>query len=92
MTAGTPKTGKARVMRTVVNVLLVPVWVLVAFICIHSFSKYSDVANLTLIALIMMFSLWAWWYGEDRDRRQAAAVRQDEANGRPPAPAGRDGD
>jgi len=92
MTPHTSRTRGRRVARIVVNVVLVPVWVLVAFICLHSFVNYSDVANLTLLALIMMFALWAWWYGEDRDRRRAAAREHEEANGRLAASAGRNGD
>jgi hypothetical protein len=75
-----------------VNLLLVPVWVIVAFICIHALGNYSDVANLTLLALIMLFSLWAWWYGEDRDRRQAGAkLERTDEDGRPQRLGDRDG-
>jgi hypothetical protein len=31
--------------------------------------------------LFLFFAAWAWWYGEDRDRRRAAKAARD--NGRP---------
>jgi hypothetical protein len=68
-------------------VLLVPAWVLVAFISINSFEDYTEVGNLTVLALIMFFALWAWWYGEDRDRRQAARAHETGAEDRPDAAA-----
>jgi predicted acyltransferase len=76
LTRETSRPGRRRALSIVVNVLLVPAWVLVAFISINSFEDYTEVGNLTLLALIMFFALWAWWYGEDRDRRQAAKARR----------------
>jgi hypothetical protein len=80
-----PKPEKRRVGRTIVNILLVPAWALVAFISIDSFQKYAVVGDLSFLTLIMLFALWAWWYGEDRDRRRAAKLRQTEGLHHPPA-------
>lgn len=63
------RTGWPRLRRITVNAVLVPAWVIVAFIGLNMFANYSEVGNLVLLALVMFFSLWAWWYGEDRDRR-----------------------
>jgi hypothetical protein len=80
VTSASPRPRRRRVIRIIVNVLLVPAWVLVAFISINSFEDYTEVGNLTLLALIMFFALWAWWYGEDRDRRRAAKAREQAAD------------
>jgi hypothetical protein len=61
-------------------VLLVPVWAAVAFICIDSLGGYTETGTIIALCLIMAFALWAWWYSEDRDRRQ---VRRADSNGHP---------
>jgi len=33
----------------------------------------------------MLFALWAWWYGEDRDRRRAIKAQPRDGNGGPPS-------
>jgi hypothetical protein len=50
---------------------MVPLWALITFIVINSLGKYTEVGDITLFVLIMFFAIWAWWYGEDRDRRRA---------------------
>ena len=62
---------RSRALRITINVLLVPLWAVVAFICINSFEKYTEVGDLALLTLILFFALWAWWYAEDRDQRRA---------------------
>src|SRR5260370_40033704 len=42
------RSGRSRAIRIAVNVLLVPLWALVGFICINSFEMYTEVGNLTL--------------------------------------------
>jgi len=79
-----PITGlfrRSRAFRLLFYASLVPVWALIAFISFNSLGGYSEVGDLTLLALIMFFALWAWWYGEDRDRRQAAKANQASGNG-----------
>lgn len=85
------RTGWPRAKRIIVNVLLIPTWVIVAFICIHGFESYSDVGNLILLALVMFFSLWAWWYSEDRDRRHGANLDQADSDGQRQTLSGPDG-
>jgi membrane protease YdiL (CAAX protease family) len=44
-------------------------------------SNYTQVGDLTLFFAFLVFAAWAWWYGEDRDRRQAAkAARHNGAD------------
>jgi hypothetical protein len=40
-------------------------------VCGNALGRYTASGNAVLIALFMLFALWAWWYGEDRDRRSA---------------------
>jgi hypothetical protein len=70
---------RSRAYRIVLYVLFVPLTLLVFVISDDMWSKYTQVGNLTLLAAFMCFALWAWWYGEDRDRRRAARAAQ--ANG-----------
>ena len=63
---------RSRAFRVLLYLLMVPFWALLQFVCADSLAKYSHVGNITLILLIMLFGLWAWWYDEDRTRRAAA--------------------
>ena len=62
---------RSRAYRLLLYVLLLPLWGLIAYISLNSFTKYSEVGDTTLLALIMFFAVWAWWYDEDRERRRA---------------------
>jgi len=76
---------RSRAFRLAFYVSMVPVWALIAFVSINSFSAYSEVGDLTLLGLIMFFALWAWWYSEDRDRRRGVAKADPgDGEGRPP--------
>jgi hypothetical protein len=63
---------RSRPFRVCCYVSMALLWVLIQFIAEGSFEKYSYVGNMILLAAVMFFALWAWWYGEDRDRRRAA--------------------
>ena len=63
--------------RVLLYLLLVPFWALLQFVCADSLSGYSHAGNVILVLLIMLFAGWAWWYGEDRDRRAAARAARD---------------
>jgi hypothetical protein len=39
-------------------------------------SNYTQVGDLTLFFAFLCFVAWAWWYGEDRDRRRAGKERR----------------
>jgi hypothetical protein len=83
------RSGRSRVLRIVVNLLMVPLWALITFISINSFVKYTEVGDVTLLALIMLFAVWAWWYAEDRERRRAAKQSAPDREGdSPPADQG----
>jgi hypothetical protein len=58
---------------------------LIAFISINSFAKYSEVGNITLLTLILLFGVAAWWYCEDRDRRNGAAGDEHDGDAGPGA-------
>jgi hypothetical protein len=78
---------RSRAFRLLFYVSMVPLWALIAFISFDSLHVYSQVGDVTLLILITLFALWAWWYGEDRDRRRAARTDHADANGGPPATA-----
>jgi hypothetical protein len=96
-----PRSGRSRARRFAVNVLILPLlWAVIAFICINSFEAYTEVGDLGLLTLILLFALWSWWYAEDRDRRRAlkqTAPDRDghsangDGDGHPPAMVDRDG-
>jgi hypothetical protein len=89
MKPNAPVSGRSRALRIAVGLLLVPVWAIVAFICINSFEKYTEVGDLGLLTLIMLFALWSWWYAEDRDRRRALKQAATDGDGHSPtAPDG----
>jgi hypothetical protein len=60
-------------MRFVLYVLFVPVTLLVFVVSDDMWENYTQVGDLTLLAAFIVFSLWAWWYGEDRDRRRRSS-------------------
>jgi membrane associated rhomboid family serine protease len=61
---------RSRAFRVVLYVLFVPLTLLVFVISDDMWRKYTQVGNLTALAAFIVFALWAWWYGEDRDRRR----------------------
>jgi hypothetical protein len=66
----TPLTGlhrRSRAFRILCSVALVPVYVMIAFVAIDSFSGYSRVGNALGLAAIVAFAAWAWWWGERRE-------------------------
>jgi hypothetical protein len=68
---------RSRAYRLVLYCLFVPLMLLVYVLSDDMWAKYTQVGNLTLLSVFLLFALWAWWYGEDRDRRRAASAAQD---------------
>jgi hypothetical protein len=62
---------RSRPFRWALYVLCIPLWSLLAFIAINSLGGYTQFGDVTLLVLLLLFAAWAWWYGEDRDRRRA---------------------
>jgi hypothetical protein len=72
--------GRSRAFRVVLYFLFLPLTLLVFVISDAMWASYTQVGNDIGLAAIMFFALWAWWYGEDRDRRRAAKeARADHA-------------
>jgi hypothetical protein len=74
-----PVTGlyrRSRAFRVVLYLLFVPLILLVFVVSDDMWAKYTQVGDVTLLAAFLVFALWAWWYGEDRDRRSAARAVQ----------------
>ena len=67
---------RSRAFRSVLYLLLIPLTLLVFVVSDDMWAKYTQVGDVTLLAGFMSFALWAWWYGEDRDRRRAARAVQ----------------
>jgi hypothetical protein len=87
-----PRSGRSRALRLAVNILILPLlWAVIAFICINSFEKYTEVGDLGLLMLIMLFAILAWWYAEDRDRRHAIKQSAPGRDGHSPPTADGDG-
>jgi hypothetical protein len=61
---------RSRAFRVVLYTLFVPLTLLVFVISDDMWSRYTQAGNVTLLIAFMLFALWAWWYGEDRDRRR----------------------
>ena len=62
----------SRAFRVLLYVLSIPVTLFFWFLADNSWEKYTEVGNLTVLALFIAFGLFVWWYDEDRDRRRAA--------------------
>jgi len=76
---------RSRAFRVAFYISMVPVWALACFISFGSLGGYSEVGDVTLLALIMFFAVWAWWYDEDRNRRRGVAeADRTNGDGRPP--------
>jgi membrane protease YdiL (CAAX protease family) len=72
---------RSRAFRVALYLLFLPLTLLVFVVSDDMWSNYTQVGDLTLLAAFLVFALWAWWYGEDRDRRRAArAARDDDAS------------
>jgi hypothetical protein len=80
---------RSRAFRLVLYLLLVPLWGFIVYISLNSFAKYTEVGNMIVLTLIVLFAIWAWWYSEDRDRRRARGVDQADGDGAPTASDGR---
>ena len=76
---------RSRAFRLLLYALTLPLWALIIFVSFNSLGGYSEVGDVTLLLLIMLFALWAWWYGEDRDRRRAIKAEHANGNGGPPS-------
>ena len=68
----------------VINIGLNVVFNVVGLVSTNTLGKYTATGNAVLVAIFMLFAVWAWWYGEDRDRR---AERKD-AQRRPSGDSG----
>ena len=75
---------RSRAFRVAFYLSMVPIWALICFISFGSLGGYSEVGDVTLLALVMLFAAWAWWYDEDRDRRRRAKVGQPNGHRPPP--------
>jgi membrane protease YdiL (CAAX protease family) len=67
---------RSRAFRVVVYLLMVPATLLVWVVSDDMWARYTQVGDLTLMFSFLFFAAWAWWYGEDRDRRRAARAAQ----------------
>ena len=70
-----------RAFRVLLYVLSVPLTLFVWFLSDGSWQKYTEVGNLSVLALFISFGLFAWWYDEDRDRRRALKAGRDNGAG-----------
>jgi hypothetical protein len=67
---------RSRAFRIVLYLLCIPLALLVFVVSDDAWATYTQVGDVTLLTGFMVFALWAWWYGEDRDRRRAARAAQ----------------
>jgi F0F1-type ATP synthase assembly protein I len=67
---------RSRAFRIVLYLLFIPLALLVFVVSDDMWATYTQVGDVTLLTAFMVFALWAWWYGEDRDRRRAARAAQ----------------
>ncbi|MEA2130446.1 MAG: hypothetical protein QOJ85_3337 [Solirubrobacteraceae bacterium] len=67
---------RSRAFRIVLYLLFIPLALLVFVVSDDMWATYTQVGDVTLLTAFMVFALWAWWYGEDRDRRRDARAAQ----------------
>lgn len=70
----TPLFRRSREFRVLFYLSMVPLGALLSLVAARSLSAYAEVGADVLVGGMMFFALWAWWYGEDRDRRRAASA------------------
>jgi membrane protease YdiL (CAAX protease family) len=63
---------RSRAYRVLCYFLMLLAILLVWIVSDDMWSNYTEVGDLTLFFSFLVFAAWAWWYGEDRDRRRAA--------------------
>jgi membrane protease YdiL (CAAX protease family) len=71
----------SRAFRVFCYFLMLLAILLVWIVSDDMWSNYAQVGDLTLFFSFLVFAAWAWWYGEDRDRRQAARHGAGSSNG-----------
>jgi uncharacterized membrane protein YgcG len=71
----------SRAFRVLLYVLSVPVTLFFWFLSDNSWQKYTEVGDLGVLALFLLFGVFAWWYDEDRDRRRALKAGGDTGGG-----------
>jgi hypothetical protein len=69
----------SRAFRVLLYLMSIPVTLFFWFLSDNSWEKYTEVGNLTVLALFMFFGLFAWWYDEDRTRRRPAKAGRENA-------------
>jgi hypothetical protein len=70
----------SRAFRVLLYLLSIPLTLFLWFLADESWENYTEVGNLSVLALFILFGLFAWWYDEDRDRRRALkAAHRNEA-------------
>jgi hypothetical protein len=79
----------SRAFRVLLYVLSIPLTLFLWFLADNSWEKYTEVGNLLVLALFILFGLFAWWYDEDRDRRRALKVAHGNGAGRSDGEGGR---
>jgi membrane protease YdiL (CAAX protease family) len=73
----------SRAFRVLCYFLMVPAVLLVFVVSDDMWARYTQVGDLTLFIGFMFFAAWAWWYGEDRDRRRTAKAEKVNGAGTP---------
>jgi hypothetical protein len=82
----------SRAFRVLLYVMSIPVTLFFWFLADNSWTKYTEVGNVTVLVLFMSFGLFVWWYDEDRNRRRAATAAGESANGSSNAAPSSNGD
>jgi membrane protease YdiL (CAAX protease family) len=67
---------RSRAFRVVCYFLMLLAILVVWVVSDDMWSTYTQVGDLTLFFAFLCFAAWAWWYGEDRDRRRAAKAQR----------------
>ena len=64
---------RSRIFRSILYLLFVPLWSLIAFISIDSLGGYTQFGDVTLLVLLLLFAAWAWWHDEGANRSDRAS-------------------
>jgi hypothetical protein len=68
-------------MVILINIALNVVFNVVGLVSTNTLGNYTATGNAVLVAIFMLFAVWAWWYGEDRDRRAELKAAQRKPSG-----------
>ncbi len=69
---------RSRSFRVLCYLLVVVATVLIWMVGDDQFAHYAQLGDMAILCGFIVFAGWAWWYGEERDRRRARSAAPTE--------------